>query len=72
MHHYLWDRYAEVRHTDYHDCSVRAASPDIQKLTLSHRYGSFAFLSVRIFRERGKAARSEKIELTPAIENGDK
>lgn len=30
------------------------------------------FLSVRIFRERGKAARSKKIELTLAIENGDK
>lgn len=44
----------------------------IQKSTLSHCYGSFAFYPFESFASVEKPRRLEKIELTLAIENGDK
>lgn len=76
MHHYLWNGYAEVRRTDYYDRSVCAAFPPslhgIQKSTLSHRYGSFDFYPFESFASVEKPRGRKKIELTLAIENGDK
>jgi len=73
MHHYLWNGYAKVRHTDYYDRSVCGFLP------YSFRYSEinltvlwFTFYPFESFASVEKPHDWKKIELTLAIENGDK